>query len=413
MKKVLIVGSGGREHALALRLAEDANVYVLPGNAGTAEVGRNVLLPLESELDFEGVLKFVRDEDIDLVVIGPEKYLEMGIVDYLENAGVRCFGTRRAASLLESSKAFAKEFMMKYGIPTAQYKLCRSVSEVLENSMRFAFPIVLKADGLAAGKGVIICETALELRSAAETLFGISSTVVMEEFIRGIEASMMCFVDGKEIALMQPARDHKRLLDGDHGPNTGGMGAISGPSILPVAVAERFYTQVAERFMAGIADAGIDFRGVLFVGLMYTHSGDVYVLEFNTRFGDPETEVVLPSVEGSLYEILLATATGNLSRTRFSLSDDYYAVVVLAAGEYPYQKTVPTEIRLDAVPGGKILHCGTSRDGSGRLLATGGRVIAGLGSGANLGDALRSAYDVVKCIHFDGMQYRTDIGRTV
>lgn len=416
MKKVLIIGSGGREHALAMRLSEEAKVFVLPGNAGTAEIGENIVLPLEEEKDFAPVLDIVREKSIDLVVVGPEKYLEMGLVDYLEDSGVKCFGTRKKASLLESSKVYAKEFMMRYGIPTARYHLCESKEEVLRESTEFTYPIVLKADGLAAGKGVIICENETELRGAADTLFGISLKVVMEEFISGVEASIMCFVDGKTMKAMQPARDHKRLLDGDKGPNTGGMGAISGPTILPEAVARRFETDVASRFMKGIEDAKIDFRGVLFVGVMYMPNGDLYVLEFNTRFGDPETEVVLPGIKGSLYDILLATADGRLEHSQFRLSGMYHAVVIVAAGEYPYSKTVPVEIRMDDnLPKRhkEILHCGTTRDHSGRLLAIGGRVLACLGSGDSLDEALDQAYVNVHHVSFEGMRYRKDIGKTV
>ncbi|MDO4754547.1 MAG: phosphoribosylglycinamide synthetase C domain-containing protein, partial [Bacillota bacterium] len=235
--------------------------------------------------------------------------------------------------------------------------------------------------------------------------------------------------DGNTILPMQPARDHKRLLDGDKGPNTGGMGAVSGPTILPEAVASRFKTDVADRFMAGIKDAGIDFRGVLFVGVMYKPNGDLYVLEFNTRFGDPETEVVLPGIKGSLYNILEATADGRLAQVSLHLTGMYHAVVILAAGEYPYSKTVPVEISIDRVSeqtkecstcrstnhgeSGDILHCGTSHDHAGRLLATGGRVLACLGSGDSLDEALDSAYANVKKVHFEGMRYRKDIGRTI
>lgn len=418
MRKVLIIGGGGREYALALRLSqENAEVFVLPGNAGTEQFAANIDLPLEGAKDFEAVAERIRKEGIDLVVVGPEKYLEMGIVDFLEDRGILCFGTRKAASLLESSKVYAKEFMIRYGIPTARYHMCTSMEEVLVESTAYRYPIVLKADGLAAGKGVIICEDEMELRGAAETLFGISPKVVMEEFIRGTEASVMCFVDGETIRPMQPARDHKRLLDGDHGPNTGGMGAISGPTILPNAVAHRFDVEVADRFMDGIKDAGIDFRGVLFVGLMYRESGEVYVLEFNTRFGDPETEVVLPGIDGSLYDLLEATAKKKLSSCNLRLNGMYNAVVVLAAGEYPYSKTVPVEIRTDAAEGEmsyrNILHCGTSRDAAGRLLATGGRVLACLGSGDSLDEAIEEAYRHVRTVSFEGMRFRKDIGRTV
>lgn len=416
LKKVLIIGGGGREHALAMRLSEEAEVFVLPGNAGTAEIGENVHLPLDEERDFSAVLSFVKEKKIDLVAIGPEKYLEMGLVDFLEDAGVKCFGTRKKASLLESSKVYAKEFMMRYGIPTARYHMCESREEVLRESTKYQYPIVLKADGLAAGKGVIICENETELRGAADTLFGISLKVVMEEFISGVEASIMCFVDSTTIRAMQPARDHKRLLDGDKGPNTGGMGAVSGPTILPDVVMERFEKEVAEKFMKGIWDAEIDFRGVLFVGIMYKPNGDLYVLEFNTRFGDPETEVVLPGIKGSLYNILDATASRRLEYQNFQLSGMYHAAVILAAGEYPYSKTVPVEIQIDEKIGEhkkEILHCGTTRDTNGRLLATGGRVLACLGSGDSLDDALDSAYENVRHVNFEGMRYRKDIGRTV
>lgn len=412
MKKVLILGSGGREYALAQRLAEEAEVFVLPGNAGTSEICQNVPLSLESAEDFEAVRAFIVENGVDLAVVGPEKYLEMGIVDFLEDAGISCFGTNRRASALESSKVYAKEFMIKYGIPTAKYRICRSREEIAA-CKNFSYPVVLKADGLAAGKGVIICEDDAAMMDAADTLFGISPDIVVEEFIRGTEASIMCFVDGETLVPMQPARDHKRLLDGDLGPNTGGMGAISGPTVVPREIMETFQTAVADRFMHGIADAGIDFRGVLFVGIMYTPSGDLYVLEFNTRFGDPETEVVLPAIEGSLYQILFAVSQKKLRNVDLKLNGRHFAVVVLAAAEYPYQKTKPAKIHFS---GGKTpantVHCGTSAI-DGKWMATGGRVLAVTGSGETLDEAIESAYQGIAAVQFDGMQYRRDIGRTV
>lgn len=422
-KKILVIGSGGREHAIARKLCGEAHVFITPGNAGTADCGTNVDLLIDSESGKANVLDFAKQEGIDLVVVGPEKYLELGFVDYLEDAGIKCFGTRKNASLLESSKIFAKEFMVRHGIPTAKYRLCASEEEVYDACRDFSYPLVLKADGLAAGKGVIICENEKDVYVAAPKLLEISGKIVLEEFISGTEASILCLVDGKVVRALQPARDHKRLLDEDKGPNTGGMGAVCGREVLPAAVAENFETEVAARFLSGISEEGIDFRGVLFVGIMYKPDGSLYVLEFNTRFGDPETEVVLPCIDTPLLELLEATADGRLEQTALKISDKSFAVVVVAAAEYPYSKTKPVEISIahdsdassprtsfTAIASPNILHCGTSRDAAGRLVATGGRVLACLGSGDSLQEAVDAAYREVKKVDFAGMQYRSDIG---
>ncbi len=407
-KKVLIIGGGGREHAIAKKLMHEAEIFITPGNAGTAEIGKNVDLSVDSEYGKQNVLDFAKKEGIDLIVVGPEKYLEMGYVDYLEDAGIKCFGTRKNASLLESSKVFAKDFMMRHRIPTAKYVQCSDTADVLRACSGFSYPVVLKADGLAAGKGVVICEDEEDVLTALPKLFQISGKLIVEEFISGTEASILCLVDGSTALTLQPARDHKRLLDEDRGPNTGGMGAVSGRSLLPEAVAANFKSEVLSRFLEGIQKEGIDFRGVLFVGIMYKPDGSLYVLEFNTRFGDPETEVVLPGVVGSLYELLEATADGTLSNAKLSLSDRSFAVVVVAAAEYPYSSTTPVEISITG--GADILHCGTARDAAGVLIATGGRVLACVGSGSDINEAVREAYRQVDKVHFEGMQYRKDIG---
>ncbi len=431
LPKVLIVGGGGREHAIASRLHGEASVFYTNENAGMAEIGELAGFSLESADDFPVVLEFVREQQVDMVVVGPEKYLEMGLVDFLEDSGVLCFGTRKQASMLESSKLFAKKFMLKHGIPTAGHAECSGVSELLGVVGDFGLPVVLKADGLAAGKGVIICSAKEDIKPAAEKLFGISDKVVVEQFLRGTEASIMCFVDNKTIRPMKPARDHKRLLDGDEGPNTGGMGVVSG-DILPDGLMEEFQEKVAAPFMKGIEADGIDFRGVLFVGIMYDEAG-LHVLEFNTRFGDPETEAVLPLMEHSFYEVLKATAENRLCDVMVSFRDACSAVVVLAAAEYPYSKTVPVEILWTADAGRdggsagvgrvenggvgttlndtvRVLHCGTRMDDAGRLLAVGGRVLAVYGTGDTLEEAIKDAYRFVKTVSFKGMQYRNDIG---
>ncbi len=412
-KKVLIIGGGGREHAIAEKLEKEAELYFSASNAGMSQIGEQADIVIDSEEDFSSVLDFVKDKAIDMVVVGPEKYLEMGIVDYLEDAGIQCFGTKKHASLLESSKLFAKNFMLKHGIPTAGHKECHSAAEVIQEAPAFGLPVVLKADGLAAGKGVIICTEKEEVAPAAEKLFGISDKVVVEQFIKGTEASIMCFVDRDTVLPMLPARDHKRLLDNDEGPNTGGMGVVSG-DILPENIMPQFEEKVAKPFMKGIKEDNIDFRGVLFVGIMYDENGELYVLEFNTRFGDPETEAVLPLMENSLYDVMSATSDNRLKDVNLTFKTAYSAVVILAAAEYPYQKTKPVEIvyasgEAKAIAKAHVLHCGTRIDG-GKLLATGGRVLAVRDTGATLQEAIDNAYHQIKNVSFEGMQYRKDIG---
>lgn len=418
-KRVLIIGGGGREHALAARLRQEAEIYTLPGNPGTAEIGTNVDMPLDTSVDLDNLADFIADESIDMVVVGPEKYLERGVVDYLESVGVTCVGTKMAASLLEGSKSYAKAFMVRHGIPTARYSVCTNRGELMAALDSSSFPVVLKADGLAGGKGVIICNSETEALTAINTLIDISPKVVVEEFLTGTEASFLCLVDGKNILPLPPARDHKRLLNGGNGPNTGGMGAICGAGVVPEKVMENFVDQVARPFMEGIKADAIDFRGVLFVGVMYDKEGNVNVLEFNTRFGDPECDVVVPRIKGSFYEMLEATAKGRLAElfptddviidASYRFSDDAYAAVILAAKEYPYEKTMPVPIVMEQDV--NLLHSGTSIDSHGRLMATGGRVLACIGYGQSLEDAINAAYEEVKKVDFRGMQYRTDIGR--
>lgn len=408
MKKVLVLGSGGREHALVKKLSEDCKVYCYPGNAGIAMDAIVPSISFQGEEDFPHLLDFVQTEGIDLTVVGPEMYLEMGVVDYLEMHGQKVFGCLKSAALLETSKVYSKQFMIKHGIPTASYHtLC--VGELPAHIDDMKFPIVLKADGLAAGKGVIICQNKEDVLRASETLRAFSNELVVEEFLTGHEASIMCFVDGKTIKRMPPARDHKRLLDADLGPNTGGMGAISPDTSVPEAVLRVFDEQVATPFMKGLQKDGLDFRGVLFVGIMY-EGDEVKVLEFNTRFGDPETEVTLPRLQNSLYDILMATACGCLSDQELRFDETYVSVVVLAAKEYPTAKTSPVEIQIQGNP--QLIHFGTSRSQDGRLMATGGRVLGVMGQGKSVEESLDKAYAQISCVDFVGMQYRRDIGKT-
>ena len=414
--KILVIGGGGREHALVRAMGKSARVTEMvcaPGNGGIAAEARCVPLDVAS---VEAVEALVRAEAPDLVVVGPEIPLAAGVVDALKSAGVRVFGPVRGAAQLESSKAFAKEFMQRWGIPTAAYKVCGSVAEVRTALEGFPERVVVKADGLAAGKGVVLCSTHQEAVAAAEDLFGggllgsAAESVVLEEMLEGPEISYFAICDGKRAVTLGFAQDHKRVGEGDTGPNTGGMGAYSTDDLVTAEEAAWLHGHVGQRVVDGMRAEGIPFQGVLFTGLMMTPDGP-NVLEFNTRFGDPETEALLLRLDCDLVGLLEAAAQGNLREGAVRLKAGASACVVLASGGYPgvYGSGKVISGLDDVAAGVEVFHAGTAqRDGE--LVTAGGRVLAVSATGSTLEDVLRRIYAAVAGISFDGMQYRRDIG---
>ena len=422
--QVLVVGAGGREHALAWALARSASVAqvcVAPGNAGTEwaqadgrAASTNVVIQAE---DRAGLLAFAREQSIDLTVIGPEVPLSQGIVDAFQAAGLRVFGPTQAAAQLESSKAFSKEFMRKYNIPTAEYGTFDEYEAARDFVATFGRPVVVKADGLAAGKGVIVCNSTEEAQAALRRIvlegeFGAAGArVIVEERLVGAEVSALAFSDGKTVALMPFARDHKRVYDNDEGPNTGGMGAYAPVADLPPDFAEIVIKEVLKPTVRGMSEAGTPYVGVLYAGLMLTPNG-IKVLEFNCRFGDPETQVILPLLESDLAEVMLSCVEGRLSEHLPQWSAGACATVVLVAPGYPgsYPKGLPISGLQQESEDAIIFHAGTVEQG-GQVVTAGGRVLAVSGCGDSLAEALKRAYKGVEQIHFEGMHFRRDIGR--
>ncbi len=415
--KLLVLGGGGREHALVWALAQSPRVRSIvctPGNPGIAALARCVP---GDPADVIAMQSIAEQEAPDLVVIGPEVPLAAGVTDALLARGLRVFGPTRAAARLESSKAFAKECMLRFGIPTAAYQVCGTLEEVRSALPRLPEAVVVKADGLAAGKGVVLCDTPAEALAAADTLlrggpFGPpAALLVVEERLAGPELSFFALCDGTRAVTLAAAQDHKRLGEGDTGSNTGGMGAYSTSSMLPPELAAqclRFATQVIE----GMRAQGTPFTGVLFIGLMLTPDGP-RVLEFNTRFGDPETEAILLRLETPLADLLLAAVEGDLSRTPVRLSPRASACVVAASGGYPgsYSTGYPID-GLPALDGvAHVFHAGTATGDSGQIVTSGGRVLVVAATGDTLSDALRPVYQALEGVTFQGMYYRRDIGK--
>jgi phosphoribosylamine--glycine ligase len=422
---VMVVGAGGREHALAWALARSASVgrvIAAPGNAGmvwSAGAGRAPCVSLPVDVNaLDEVVNLARAEHADLVVVGPEAPLAAGLVDRLKAAGVLAFGVHAAAAQLEASKAFAKAFMTRHGIPTAAYGAFTDRAGAHAFVRTFGRPVVVKADGLAAGKGVIVCETADEAIAAVDHIMGdrafgaAGDQVVIEERLTGVEVSALALCDGERAALMPLARDHKRALDGDRGLNTGGMGVIC-----PVEVDDTVRRAIADvviaRTIAGLNADGVRFRGVLYAGLMLTADG-VRVLEYNCRFGDPETEAILPLFDGDLAAVLSACARGELDPGAVRWRTGACATVIAASGGYPESYTTghPIAGLDDNLPDSAVFHAGTRRDAAGRVVTAGGRVLAVSGWGVTRDAALERAYARLGTIHFDGIHYRRDIGRT-
>jgi len=422
---ILLIGSGGREHALAWKLAQSARVaqvFAAPGNPGIALLAKcsNVAIAVD---DLVSLRDFALAQQIELTVVGPEVPLAAGVVDVFQAAGLPIFGPMQAAAQLESSKAFCKQIMRECGVPTADFGVFDDYENAIEFTHKFPFATspacVVKADGLAAGKGVVVCDDLGEVDEALTRImieheFGTAGQhVVIEERLSGREASVLAFCDGKTVALMPPARDHKRVGDGDTGPNTGGMGAYApAPDISPELM-ETVRREVIQPVVDGMATRGTPYVGVLYAGLMLTSDG-LRVLEFNCRFGDPETQVLMPLLASDLAEVMLACVEGRLDPDAVMWHDGACATVVLASPGYPgaYPKGLPITGLTDLPAESMVFHAGTAQHG-GEIVTSGGRVLAVSGLGADVAEAVVEAYEHAGHIHFEGMYMRTDIGAHV
>jgi phosphoribosylamine--glycine ligase len=414
--KVLIVGGGAREHALAWKIQQSPTVervFCLPGNAGTAQVAEN--LP-GSASDLDGIVRAAQEHQVDFVVVGPEDPLVNGLVDKLRAVGILAFGPDAAAARLEGSKAFAKELMQEAGVPTAAFRVFSDADEAERYVREQARPLVIKADGLAAGKGVVVAQDTEQALEAVRNIMrdkafaSAGDRVVIEECLRGQEVSFHVVCDGERYVALAPAQDHKRVGDGDTGPNTGGMGAYSPPPVVTPEVEEKILRKVVEPTLATMKKRGTPFRGVLFVGLMIA-DGEPYVLEYNVRFGDPETEVLMVRWDGDVMPLLLGAARGDLSAVKASWAAPCALCLVMAAKGYPgsYEKGQPIQGLESAGQEAIVFHAGTAlRDG--KVVTNGGRVLTVTAIGKTVDEAAARAYSVAQQVHFEGAHYRRDIG---
>ncbi len=414
--KILVVGSGGREHALVWKLKQSSGVdriFCAPGNAGTEELGENVAIKAN---DFAALMQFVKQNAIGLTVVGPDDPLAAGIVDVFENEGLRIFGPTKSAARLESSKIFAKELMRAKRIPTARAAIFEKPEAATAFLKESRFPIVIKADGLALGKGVIVAKQVEEAEAAVTAMmtegrFGEAGRrLLIEECLAGTECSLHALVDGANFRMLASARDHKRALDGDAGPNTGGMGAFSPANNFDAETQGQFEREVMRPLLDGLREDGVTFRGLLFPGLMMTAEGP-RVLEFNCRFGDPETQVILPRLKTDLLPLLAATVDGELSSVQIEWDERPAVTVVMASGGYPekYETGQPISgLEAAASENVQIFHAGTRRE-NGRVVTSGGRVLAVTALGETIALARDRAYAAVGKIHFEGCHYRRDI----
>lgn len=415
--KVLVIGSGGREHAICYALHQSQKVdeiHAIPGNPGMAQIG--ICHPGNVE-DIDGVLKFVEENAIDLIVVGPENPLCLGMADALREKGYPVFGPMKKAATLEGSKAFSKDFMIRHGIPTAAYKEVHDFSEAVAALDDFSYPVVIKADGLAAGKGVVIAQ---DHEMAVQTLNEMmnqhsmgeaGNTIVLEEYLEGFECSLLCFTDGKTIVPMVSAKDHKQVYDGNKGPNTGGMGTVSPNPFLPDGMDAQFDAKILQPFLKGLQEDDMDYRGVIFIGLMIDKNNVAKVLEFNVRFGDPETQSILLRLDSDFYDILMACATQTLDQVEVKWKDETVACLVLASQGYPGSYPKGLEITgLDQVDKDIVIfHAGTKEE-NGKILTNGGRVLNICAIGSDLDEARAKVYKAAEVINFEGKYYRHDIG---
>lgn len=414
--KVLVIGSGGREHAIAYSLSKSQKVteiHAIPGNPGIAEIG---ICHQGSVEDLVGIKNFVEENDIDLTVIGPEVPLCMGLADLLEASNHLVFGPTKLAATLEGSKAFSKDFMMRHHIPTAAYVEAVSYEDACMAIEEFNYPLVIKADGLAAGKGVVICGTKEEATNTLKEMMvdgildGAGTKVIIEEFLTGFECSLLCFTDGETIVPMVSAKDHKQIYDGNIGPNTGGMGTVSPNPFMPEGIDQVLKRDILDPFMAGLKKDQMDYRGVIFIGLMIENN-KAKVLEFNVRFGDPETQSILLRLNSDLFEIMYAVAKRKLKEVEVNWSNEYVCCLVLASGGYPssYEKgkviTGLNEVDSDIV----VFHAGTKEE-NGAILTNGGRVLNICAKGKDLKEVREKVYKASNVINFEGKYCRKDIG---
>ena len=416
LMKVCVIGNGGREHALAWRLSISPSVtkvYAIPGSAAMSDCAELVGIDWQQS---DHLINFLKDNQVDLVIVGPEAPLVAGLADVLNKAGIPVFGPSKAAAQLEGSKVFAKDLMKKYNIPTAAYGVFHNVEEAKAFIATTGAPIVVKADGLAAGKGVVVAMTIDEANAAVEDMlsgnrFGeAGSTVVIEEFMEGEEASLLAFVDGKTVVPMIASQDHKRIFDGDKGPNTGGMGTYAPAPVLTDALRDEAMKTILEPMVEAMQKEGMPYVGCLYAGLMITAEGPK-VVEFNARFGDPETQVVLPLLDSDLGQVMMACATGTLTADMVKWKDSSAACVILASKGYPETSSKGDVIHGDIKQHDTtiVFHSGTKFIGD-EYVTNGGRVLGVVGLGKDLRTALDRAYGRIEHIDFEGMQYRTDIG---
>lgn len=412
--KILLIGSGGREHAMAWKMAQSKKVekiYVAPGNGGTAIENKceNVNL---TEID--DLIKFAKDEVIDLTVVGPEDPLTKGIVNEFQKAGLNIFGPAKNGAMLEGSKSFSKDFMKKYGVKTAEYATFTDVSKALEYLNTCTYPTVVKADGLAAGKGVIICQNKEEAVNAVnecmvdERFGNAGNTIVIEEFLEGVEASILSITDGKTIIPFLSGKDHKQIFDGGKGPNTGGMGVMAPNPYVTEDVMKDFEENIMANTLKGIREEGFDFKGIIFFGIMITKKG-VYLLEYNVRMGDPETQSVLYLMESDLVELIEAALKEELDKTEVKWKKGVCINVVLASKGYPGKFTKGYEITIDEKVRDKVFLAGAKFE-DGVLKTNGGRVLSVIGCGADVEEARKEAYENIKYVNFKDSYCRTDIG---
>ncbi len=419
--KVLIVGGGGREHAIAYCAAKNSKVeklYCAPGNAGIAEFAECVPI---GAMEFDNLVEFAKEKEIDLVIVGMDDPLVGGLVDIFEAVGIRAFGPRRDAAILEGSKAFSKNLMKKYGIPTAAYENFDNADKALEYLKTAKFPIVLKADGLALGKGVLICEDLKAAEQGVKTImldkkFGVSgNTMVVEEYMIGREVSVLSFVDGKTIKTMTSAQDHKRAKDGDEGLNTGGMGTFSPSPFYTKEVDEFCRKNIYQKTVDAMREEGREFKGIIFFGLMLTKEGPK-VLEYNARFGDPEAQVVLPRMKNDLIDVIEACIDGKLDEVELEFEDNAAVCVVLASDGYPLAYEKGYEIsgldKFKENDGYYCFHAGTKFD-QGKIVTNGGRVLGVTAKGADLKEARANAYKAAEWIEFGNKYMRHDIGKAI
>ena len=414
--KVLVIGSGGREHAIAYKLNlsdKVSQIYAIPGNPGIASFGVNVSGSVE---DIPFILNFAKENKIDFVVIGPEVPLCMGLADTLEENGFKVFGPRQKAAMLEGSKAFSKEFMIKHNIPTAKYVEVNDYENAINQLVNFTYPLVIKADGLAAGKGVVIVNDENEAKETLKAMLvdnylsGAGKKVVIEEFLNGFECSLLCFTDGDSIIPMVSAKDHKQIFDGNLGPNTGGMGTVSPNPFMIDGMDEILKNEILTPFLEGLKKENMDYRGVVFIGLMIENNKPK-VLEFNVRFGDPETQSILLRLDTDLFEIMQACSERKLKNIEIKWKEEHAGCLVLASKGYPSSYPKGLEIKnLDMVDNDIIIfHAGTTIKDN-KLVTSGGRVLNICALGKDLNDVRNKIYKAAKIIDFEGKQYRSDIG---